>query len=226
MSRFADIKRKLVPPRIVKVSPEAFEPNWAGRPPADIAMGLRPLSVRELQECRVEAKREATGFYEEQPRDSDAEPFVEQVAIETYNEVLLCEALARATCQPNNVTVPYFDNPTVTIRAALTSETLLWLWNEYTIMQRGKCSVMVGASDDELKLLARCLRSELGRRVLTTEGRNLCAYLLTNLREAMPDTSDVEEIEMDNDLFDLIDDGIAATGVDGETVHIAPGAPE
>jgi hypothetical protein len=219
VSAFAQVKKKLTPPRVVKVPVDAWEPTWKDRPAVDVAMGLRPLSIAELKDCRVEAKREATGFYEEQPKHGGADAFIEEIGIETYNEVLLCEALARAACNPNNVGEPYFDNATVTIRDALTSESLRWLWSEYTIMQRGARSTMVVASDEELKLLARCLRSDLGRRIITTEGRHLCAYLLSNLQEAMPDTPDEEEIAMDNILLELMDEGVAGSGV--ESVHVA-----
>ena len=213
MTALSKVKKLVRPQRIVKLPPDAFEANWHGRPNVDVAVGLRLLSVKELAECRLEAEREATGVYDNHPPGANP---MSDVVVEQYNEILLCEAMARATCDPNNVTVPYFEQANITIRAALTSEALQRLWDEYQILSNGIGYVLPQASDEEMKLLGRVLRSEIGRRTLDTEGRKLCLYLLAKLKDALPETPDEEMDEMLDGAIDAFE------GEDEvESVHVA-----
>jgi hypothetical protein len=210
VTALSKVKRSNKPPRLVLLKPDAFEVNWPHRPNVDVAIGLRLLSVREEAECRLEAEREAAGVYEEHP--NGAPPMME-VLVEQYNEILLCESMARATCNPNDVTKPYFDNAVITVRVALTSVGLRKLWDEYILLAVGTGVVTAPATDEDLQLLGRALRSGAARR-LDVESRKLCAYLLENLAGAIPDREGIEEADDDNDdgfLDDDAGDGYTAT---------------
>ena len=208
MTALSQVKRSVLPARHVILSPGAFADDWSGKPPVQVAIGLRLLSVLELAECRLEAEREAAGVYNEHSEDA---PPIADVIIEQYNEILLCEAAARCTCNPNDITKPYFDNASATVRVALTSEGLRKVWDEYLLFSVGCGAVTTPASDDDVKTLARGLRNEMVRAVLDVEDRKLCAYLLEKLSAALPDRE-----ERDQD-----DEETAAVDEDEESVHIA-----
>lgn len=221
MTAISRLRRSVKPGAIVTLPPSAFEANWKDRPHADVAVGLRLLSVREIMECRVEAEREATGVYDEHP--AGAQP-MQEVIVEQYNEILLCEMLARALCDPNNVLQPYFQQAVVTIRSALTSEALQRLWDEYVKMSVTSGILMAEASDDEVKILARALRSGACRKLLDKEARKLVAYLLTKVRDAVPSEAGDErffagEPEEDDDVE------IVLGGDDeGESIYVSRSA--
>jgi hypothetical protein len=214
MTTLSKAKRNLAPQRIVTLSPICFEANWPGRPAVDVAIGLRLLSIAEISECRMEAEREAAGVYDEHP---DGTHVMGDVIVEQYNEILLCEVMARATCNPNDITKPYFEKAVQTVRVALTSEALRKLWDEYTKLSKGSGVVMTPATDAELRLFGRAMLRPKFRESLDDEGRKLVAYLLEKLEAAIPEgekVSDANDDEDDGDGF-LDDDD------DGESVYTA-----
>lgn len=223
MSTFSALKkqkRKLIAPRIVKAQPDWFEEHWPHRPSTEVAIGLRLLSVQEGADARLEAEREVTGVYDGHPEGTTP---IGDVLIEQYNEVLLCEALARALCNPNNVLEPYFQMATVTIRQALTSEALRRLWDEYLILSVEKGIMKTGATDPELALLSRALRSEGVRQRLTPTDRKLLAHVLANVKDAIPERTD-DDFEAELEAIEGDDEGEA--GASGflsgeESIYIA-----
>ena len=226
MTALSKLKKNRAPRAHVLLPPEAFEETWSQRPTSPVAIGLRALSVGDLASCRLEAEREASGVYNERPEH--ATPMID-VLVEQYNEILLCELAARCCCNPNDVTLPYFDNAAVTIRLAVTSEGLRRIWDEYTLMVKGSGVEMAPANDAEVTLFGRAMRSDKVRDLLDVEGRKLVAHLLAKLNAALPDGAeldddfmgeddDVDEVEIDTE-----DDGPGGFMSGEETMHVAGG---
>jgi hypothetical protein len=171
------------PDRIVVLSPDAFADTWLHKPRADVAVGLRRISVAQVNAAMIEATREAAGVYDAHPDGST--PILDDI-IDARNEYLLCNALAVATTDPNDITRPYFEFADATIRQALTTEGLRRLWDELTILTRGNGLALPVASDEDAKLLGRALLSGIAAPALDDEGRKLIAYLLEKVERGLP----------------------------------------
>lgn len=162
-----------IAPRIVVLTPDAFASDWAQRPAVEAAVGLRHVSQNDIASARVEANREATGFYAEHDgrKAVDADLFAE-----VYNDKLMEFLVARATCKPNDMGVPYFEYADSTVARALTPAGIRRLWDEYVILDRGTSVTLPACSDAEVKALGRKL-SLIPPDELDDEVRKLCAHI-------------------------------------------------
>lgn len=173
MSTFSKLERDKSPPRMVVLQPSAFADDWPLKRGTEVAVGLRFVSQDDLDRGRREAEREAVGFYAEVrgfavPPDKDT-------AVAVWNDALMMNAIARGTCNPNDVTRPYFEAADDTVRRALTPEGARRLWDELVILHKGSGPSRPVATDDQIVQLAEILTSGIQ---LDDEGRKLCAYLL------------------------------------------------
>lgn len=169
--------RERKPPRTIVLPPSAFATDWSKRPSTDAAIGLRLLSQRDLDVARREAEREAQGFYDEfRQRRLDV---TGETVDDVFNDAFLVQVAARATCDPNDASKPYFPFAEDVVAQALTSEALRRIWDELVILHKGSIAARPSADD----ALVRALGATLRRRpdALDEEGRRLCAYLAEKL---------------------------------------------
>lgn len=162
------------PPRIVTLTPNDFADTYEYKPTADVAVGLRLLAERDIDDARRQAIRRIDVLH----RD-DGSPIDEEARDEAYNDALMCWAVAKATCNVNDVTKPYFDLAEDLVSIALTPEAIRGLWDELVFLQRGKASTRPPAADDEIADLARLLEAgavSLLGAVQQAEIRKLLAY--------------------------------------------------
>lgn len=130
MTTLSALKKTAQPPRVAILSPSAFADTWEAKPTADVAVGLRLLSERELQTAKAEASKTIERMY----AGEDGEIFDQEKAVEAWNDALVRWAVAYATCDPNDVTKPYFDFAEDVIAAALTPEGIRRLWDEWRVL--------------------------------------------------------------------------------------------
>lgn len=178
MSTFSKLERDKTPPRVVILQPTAFADDWPLKRGTEVCVGLRFVSQDDLDRGRREAEREALGFYAELrgaplPPDKDT-------AIEVWRDAMMMNAVARGTCDPNDVTRPYFEAADDTVRRALTPEGARRLWDELVILHKGSGPSRPVATDDDVARLVQLLSSGVE---LDDEGRKLCAYLLERFGE-------------------------------------------
>lgn len=103
MSRFAADERK--PTGSLVVGPTAFADDYKERPGDDSCIGLRLLSEQDIVFARGEAAKLAVSIEEPEAR------------LETYNDALMRYLVARAACDPNNATEPFFPDEDIAFRA-------------------------------------------------------------------------------------------------------------
>ncbi len=104
--------RANLPRLVVHLPASAFADTWSDRPTTDAEIGLRLISEAESANARAEAARKAWRLH---GSDDD-----EEGRIECYNGALMVEALARATCLPDDINANFWQMPTMTIPQALT----------------------------------------------------------------------------------------------------------
>jgi hypothetical protein len=186
------VVRSKKPPGKIILPPSAFADDWADKPAGDVAIGLRFVSQADADVGRREAEREAVGFYSEM-RGTHVPTDPETVA-DIYNDALIMHAVARGTCNPNDVTEPYWVAADDQVKHALTPAGARRIWDELVIMTKSKGPSRRAADPDECKKLGRLLAAGVQ---LDDECRKLCAHLLERMPEdlvELPDDEDDVEI--------------------------------
>lgn len=169
------------PARIVILPPSAFADTWSKRPIADVAVGLRRLCEDDLQIASGEASKYAIQLYRSNDGCVD-----EDARLEARNHALVSYAMARATTDPNDVTLPYFEMAEDVIKMALTPQGIGRLWDEYVVLSRSSGVDLPIASDADALRLSRLLK---GGRLATlpqgvqAETRKLLMHILRNFGE-------------------------------------------
>jgi len=154
MSTFANTaaQEKGKPDRIVVLGPELFAHDWKGRPRAEVAVGLRVISEKDVQVGRAEASKymvKMFGLDDGSLRDREQ-------AFACWNDRWLAYAIGCAACDPNDSKKPYFQLAEEDAIRMLSSEGLHRLWDEYMLIARGTGDRRQ-ISDGELLPLAKSL---------------------------------------------------------------------
>lgn len=198
--KLSKVERDFRPIRVVAVPPSAFADSWRGKPAVDVAIGLRLISQADADRGQREAEREATGFYaslRETPLPQDP-----ATATQVFNEAVVMHAVALGTCNPNNVTDPFFLAAQDTVKVALTPEGARRIYDELTILHQGSSPARHAATDAEARLLGRIL---LSRSRLDDEDRKLIAYLLEKRAAVgdvpLPDEDDEDDGDEDVEIY-------------------------
>lgn len=163
------------PARCVVLPSSGFADTWDKKPATDAAIGLRFLSQHDLDSARREAEKEAQGFYREF-RERDKAPDDETLA-DVFNDAFLANVCARGTCNPNDVTLPYFPFAEDVVRLALTPEAMRRVWDELLLLHKGSIVARPAASDEDVQRLA----SALPKVTLDLELRRIIAYVVEKL---------------------------------------------
>ncbi|WP_394847403.1 hypothetical protein LZC95_08050 [Pendulispora brunnea] len=162
---------------MIVLPPSAFADRWEAKPDAAVAVGLRLLSERDIQVAKAESSKWVDKMY------SGADGVIRDVdkAVESWNDCLVRWACALGTCDPNDVTKPYFPAAEDVIGDALTSEGLRRIWDALELLHLEESPVAPEATDAEiLALIGRI--AEGTADVAESEGRAIDAGpLLTGL---------------------------------------------
>ena len=191
--------------KVVVLSPMHFAAEWPARPEADVAIGLRRLSERDVKVAKEMGRKI---IHRDHVRDGKIVDL--DMAYESYNDELIRYLMARATVNPNDSALPYFQMAEDTIHQALTSEGVKKLWDAWTVLNLTGAAAQI-ATDDEVKRLARILKDPERMAALgagQVEGRKLVAYLLDGFGAL-----DVEEEEAEEE-----DEGYSVVSVPDEAV--------
>ncbi len=141
--------RAVLPPLVVSLPPSAWADTWNGKQDVPVDIGLRLISEAEASNARAEAARKARDFHVD-PDDEDGR-------IEAYNGNLMVLALARATCQPDNIAEPYWQVAEDSIARALTPAGIELLYGHLDTLTLAEAPTMPEATDAEIAALARAL---------------------------------------------------------------------
>lgn len=155
MSAFTALTRKArAPAMIVVLPPSAFADDWEGRPDEDVAVGLRLLSENDIQAARRIATDAAVKQYAEDGRIVDHDAY-----IDAANDGLVREAIARAMCDPNDVTQPHPLLPYAQdlVMYAFTSAGARFVWDELHRLTVAHSPLVRPAEDGDVEALAALL---------------------------------------------------------------------
>jgi hypothetical protein len=178
VSDFAKVSRDVVPRATVVLSPDDFASAWEDRPASPVAIGLRLISTGVDETARREAARLA---WEAVPRAEDREARYEQ-----YGEQVIRWIVAKATCNPNNVDVPYFEHAEETIKEALTSRGVRKVFDAYERLLIEQGALDEAITDDDIETLARLLSSGALRMLAPAKeirARKLLSFVRDELNE-------------------------------------------
>ncbi len=102
MPSFSALEKRL-PPSNVVVPPAAFADTWDERPNEDVCIGLRMIPDTDLEDARIEAFRRAQRLYPNHEKSEEATILF----IASFQDALCRWVVARGTCDPNDVKVPW-----------------------------------------------------------------------------------------------------------------------
>lgn len=113
---------KIAASKVVTISPDFFAETWTNRPVADIDVGIRVPSEKDVQTARSEAAKTAGNLDDDA---SDAEK------ITVFNDVLMACAVASGICDPFDVCSPhpFFELADDMVPAALTTMAIKYLYD-------------------------------------------------------------------------------------------------
>jgi hypothetical protein len=154
VTKFAPpVKEVVKPDRICVVPPEVWAYNWKPRPTAEVAIGLRVISEREVQVGKSAASQYMLKMY-----GTDGHLPISDIekASEAWNDAFLAYVVGRSACDPNDADKQYFTEAQDGASKAFTSQGLKRIWDEYTLAARGT-GERYQIKEDELVTLARSL---------------------------------------------------------------------
>ena len=176
----------------VVLPPIAFSDEWRDRPKTEVCVGLRRLSE---QDEKVSMEQGRKIVFRDHMREGKVVD--EDMAWESYNQELMRYMMARAMCDVNDVSKPFFEFAEDTIHVALTPEGLKLVWDRWWMLKLTGPAAPV-ADDDALKRLGRILaKPEHMKRLGATEVvvRKLLAEALAQFGELEVSEDDDEEEE-------------------------------
>ena len=196
------------PEAFILLPPTAFSDEWKDRPTSAVAVGLRRLSEQDEKVSKEQGRKIVFRDHVREGKIVDQEQ-----AWESYNQELIRYMMARAMCDVNDVSKPFFEFAEDVIHVALTSEGLGLVWDRWWMLKiSGPAAPQ--ADDDSIRRLARILaKPEYMERLGDAEkvARKLLAVVLENFGE-LEVAEDEEEIEIEEDgyVVTLAGDGAPA----------------
>lgn len=178
MSNFAQVTQGLNKPlKIITIEPGLFASSWAKRPPATIALGLRTLSEADVDSAEKQAERRAAEYV--------AKP---DEYLRVYNHELMCCAVARGICDPNNTDkpAPFLEYPEDTVPKALTPAGLRYIFDALEQALVESSPIYGEATDAEVLALADGLRDGALSGLspaLAARARRFLKFILNDLQD-------------------------------------------
>lgn len=186
------------PPRTVVLKPAAFADTWAGKPYDDVCVGLRLISTGEVESARAAAVEQAAQWHTNHETGRLHDYATADVA---SDDAFMRHCIARATCDCNDFTQPYFPFAENTVRDALTIEGVQRLWDELLILHVTSGVGIPRADDADIQRLAAMLMQPYALRSLTASdrlelrtlfGHALCLLVAAGANEAEDDATTPE----------------------------------
>lgn len=140
---------RVVAPKVVMLAPAAFADDWPSKPKVPVPVGVRLCSLEDIQFARAEASRVATEMHEP---DSD-----ERNWLDAFNDAIMRLVVARATCEPDDVSQPYWDVADENVKLALSEGGVRALWDAYDALKLDTDQLAPQANDEDLAQLAETL---------------------------------------------------------------------
>ena len=163
-------------PRVVKLRPNGFADTWAGKPACPVDIGLRLVADVDLATADSVAAKRATDLHPGLgPRDD--------IWVERYNQALMHWAIARGTCQPDDVDQSYWEMAEDVVPAALSEHGTLRLYSELEILTMTESVVTPEIDDDGLARLAALLQPKTLWIGKTVTNKRRIGRLLTSVLE-------------------------------------------
>ncbi len=165
------------------VPPSAFSDAWKGRPKAPVCAGFRALSADDVRSIRNMAAEEAWKLH---ARELD-----EPNRIDAFNDAIMRLAVARGTCDPNDVEKPWSvlgiaadDN----VAIALSVDGVRSLYDEVERASVIASPTRKGADDSDLLELFDLLEVALPRMVPDRQARirRWLGFILDECRGVVP----------------------------------------
>lgn len=186
MPTFSNVSPEVrTPSRTVVLGPAAFADTWAGKEPDEVCVGLRLISSGEVEAARSAAVEQAAQWHlnHETGRLHDYE-----TAEVASDDAFMRHCIARATCDCNDITVPYFQFAETVVRDALTIEGVRRLWDELLILHVTSGVGIPRADEADLQRLGAMLMQPDALKGLSVgdslEARTLLGHLLCMLISA------------------------------------------
>lgn len=169
------------PARVIELHPHEFADDWQGRPASPVLFGLRVPPEADVMTGRAEAAKRAAELHEQSPEQVDA-----------FNDALLEYLVARAICDPNDVTAPHplLELAEDMVPLALKPLTLRRIFDEIEKLQIEQSPLFPEATDDEIGELVGLLamQSPLAAldRARQLRARRFLKFVLDELATTKP----------------------------------------
>lgn len=186
--RAAKAAAPCAPPRHVLVPPSAFQSGWPKRPKADVAIGLRLISQLDTETGRAAAAARANQLHDENDVEGQ---------VQAYNDALMCAAVARGTCDANDVSQPYFELADDNVPLALTSPGVRFLYDALERLHLETSPLWEPASDEGLRAIVKRIERGDVARVPTPVQlrlRKLLAFCLAELGGPLAEEDDDDDV--------------------------------
>ena len=177
------------PSRIALIAPASFADDWPSIPKAPIAVGLRLLSERDFEVAMAVAAQATTEMLSAKGSDRPVDRTTES---EFYTARLLCEAVSRAVCDPNDTAKTHEAFPATedSLPMALSPTGIEALYRELEQLHIERSPTAPSAIDDDLRLLRAHLRAGSLRRLPQGEqsgARRFLALVLQAFARVAPE---------------------------------------
>lgn len=156
MSTFSQLQTKPArkAPGFVILEPHHYVAEYPNVPRTPVAVGVFPISEHTLQIVMAEAAKDARLYYP----DADADdPLINK----HFDEALMKLAVARGTCDPNDVTKSFFAQPDDEIGDAWRPDTIRRVWDKLEEVTISTSAVVEPATDEELTRLSELMAEGL-----------------------------------------------------------------
>ncbi len=186
MTAFRDIlaAKNRIPERHVVLKKDAFAETWEGKPPEDLALGLRKISDTNIQTARAEAAKYAVMMHQDR-----------EGQIECFNDALMRWAIVYGTCDANDIDVQaqVFSGSEENVRNALTSQAIRFVWDELERYHIETSPLVVAATDEQIEQLGKRLAAKVLPGMMTVGAMNRSRKLLAFVLQEIIDAEGMEE---------------------------------
>ena len=172
------LARASAPPHVVTLPAEAWATTWKTRPDGPVRIGLRRHSEGDARAVSAAAAQKAWLLH---PADEQSEE-----RIEAYNAGVLARMVGRVACDPDDVSIPYWEMADDAVPAALTPGGIEFLYGEIDRFHVEDSPTAHEAGDDELAWLAGALATgDVWRSMAVDDvarARRMLAYAMRQMR--------------------------------------------
>lgn len=123
MSNFSQSIRIVPPPVVVDLPASAWAQTWQSAPTQAVRVGLRLLAANDYTTARAVAADKACTLHPEGPMPARHD------FQDAYNDALMIFAVARGTCDPSDISLPWLEAAEDNLGLALTPDGVRYLWD-------------------------------------------------------------------------------------------------